>query len=79
DFFTTVLSLFEIRSLEAIHDGGGNVEIAVIEPFGEGGPSVPITIAVPPAATSIAADAVEGAVDAMKSIYAQAGGARPWE
>lgn len=79
DFFSTVLSLFEMQSLEALGGIGDSVEIAVIEPFGEGGPSLPITIAVPPAATSAAGDAIEGAVDAMKNIYAQAGGDRPWE
>lgn len=79
DLFTTALSVFESSSLEALDGFERGIEIAVIEPFGEAGPSIPLTLALPPAVTSIAGRAVQGSIDKMRAVYAQAGGVRRWE
>lgn len=79
DLFSTALSVFETSSLDALTDLENGIEIAIIEPFGSGGPSVPLTIALPSSATSIAGQAIQGSIEKMRSVYAQAGGARRWE
>ena len=79
DLFGAALSVFETSALDALADLERGVEIAVIEPFGESGPSFPLVIALPPSALSAAGQAVQGSVDRMKSIYGQAGGMLRWE
>ena len=78
DLFSSALSVFEASSLDALANLEGGIEIAVIEPFGSGGPSIPLTIALPPSATSIAGRAIQDSIERMKSIYARAGGVRRW-
>lgn len=79
DLFSTALSVFEASALEALDGFERGIEIAVIEPFGETGPSIPLTIVLPPAVTSSAGRAVQGSIDRMRTVYAQAGGVRRWE
>lgn len=79
DVFSAALSVVESSSLDAIADLGEGVEIAVIEPFGSDGPSVSLTIALPPSALSAAGQAVQDSVARMKGIYGQAGGMVRWE
>lgn len=79
DLFSTALSVFEASALEALDGFERGIEIAVIEPFGEAGPSIPLTIVLPPAVTSAAGRAVQGSIDRMRTVYAQVGGVRRWE
>lgn len=79
DVFGSVLSEVERAAIGSIEETDGVIEIATVEPFGEGGPSVPITIAVPPQVREAATGIVGRAVEALRSLYAEATGVRVWQ
>lgn len=79
DAFSSAVSAAEQGALEGIDSFDGQVEIATIEILGEGGPSIPVRISLPPAAKDVAKGAVEWAADAIRSVYSQVTGVVVWE
>ena len=79
DLYTTALSVLEASSLDALFDFEAGIKIAVVQPFGDAEPSIPLTIALPSWATAAAGQAIQSSVDRMKAVYAQTGGVRRWE
>ena len=79
DLYTTALSVLEASSLDALFDFEAGIKIAVVQPFGDAGPSIPLAIALPSWATAAAGQAIRSSVDRMKAVYAQTGGVRRWE
>lgn len=79
DVFSTALSVLESSALDAIADLEGGIELAIIQPFGSAGPSVPLVITLPPSAVSAAGQAVHDSVARMKEVYGQMGGMVRWE
>lgn len=77
--FSMAVSEIESATLEDFETVAGKVVIASIELFGEGGPSIPITIALPPALTDIATDAIHKAFDMVRNIESSITGIRRWE
>lgn len=78
DVFSSIVGSVEAEAVEGIQGFDGTVEIAVIELW-DGGPSVPVEIALPPAAKDAAADLVQRVADALRGVYAQVTGVRVWE
>lgn len=78
DVFSSIVGSVEAEAVEGIQGFDGTVEIAVIELW-DGGPSVPVEIALPPAAKDAAADLVQRVADALRGVYAQVTGVRIWE
>lgn len=79
DLFSSVVTSAEAAAIEGIASLDGTVEIASVRLFGDGGPEIPLTIALPQAARDAAADLVSSAADAVRSVYAQVTGVRTWE
>lgn len=79
DLFASATTEAERAALEAWDDVGDSVEIASIELFGEGGPSIPITIPLPDEVKTMGARTLEDLFDTVRSTYFDATGARPWE
>ena len=77
--FASAVSDIERAALDDLSVLEGGIEIATIEPLGEGGPSIPVTIALPSAVTSAATGIVEQAVGALRSLVAGAAEVLPWE
>ena len=77
DPFAALVSAAGRRGSEAIEASDGKIEIASFS-LGEGG-SVPITIALPPAAKDAAADAVSGFADSLIGIHSSLTGSVPWD
>lgn len=79
DVFATIVGTVESDAIEGIQGFDGTVEIATIEILGDGGPSIPVRIALPPAVKDVAVDVVQRVADGLRSVYAQVTGVRVWE
>lgn len=79
DVFTSMVGAVEQGAIEEIASFDGRVQIAVVELLGEGGPSVPIEITLPPVVKDAAIDVVERAADEVRAVYAHVTGVRVWE
>lgn len=79
DVFATIVGTVESDAIEGIQGFDGTIEIATIEILGEGGPAIPVKIALPPAVKDVAIDIVQRAADGLRSVYAQVTGVRVWE
>ena len=79
DLFSSVVTAAEAAAVEGIAGLDGTIEIASVRLFGDGGPAIPITIALPQAARDAAADFASGVADGVRSVYAQVTGVRAWE
>lgn len=78
DVFATIVGTVETEVVEGIQGFDGSVEIAVIELW-DGGPSFPVSIALPQAAKDAASDLVQRVADGLRGVYAQVTGVRVWE
>ena len=56
----------------------GEIELAKIEPLGEGGPSIPIVVALPSAAQEASSGAIDSVADWLKSVAPSVGGEDSW-
>lgn len=79
DVFASIVGTVESEVVDGIQGFDGTIEIATIEVLGDGGPSIPIKIAVPQAVKDIASDVVQRVADGLRSVYAQVTGVRVWE
>lgn len=79
DLFSSVITGVEQEALEGLAELDGTVEIATIAPFGEEGPSVPLTIVLPSSVKEAVGGAIGDAADALRGLYAQVTGVRVWE
>lgn len=79
DPFSSAVGALEQGAIEGIESFDGKVTIATIEVLGEGGPSIPIEIALPQAAKNFAVSIVEQAAARLRSVFAQVTGVRVWE
>lgn len=77
--FSTAVSQLEALALESIDQFGDEIVIASIELLGEGGPSIPITIALPDAVKGAGKDLVGQAVAKLLALETSATGVRRWE
>lgn len=79
DAFVSIIDGVEKSVLESIAFADGRVPIASIEVLGEEGPSIPITIALPPGVKSLASGFVENVIGEIRSLYVRVSGVRVWE
>lgn len=79
DVFSSLVTGAEQEALEGVEALDGRIQVAVIEPLGEEGPSIPLSIALPPAAKNAASGLIEDVADGIRSVYAQVTGVRAWE
>lgn len=79
DVFASMVGAVEGDVVEGIQGFDGTIDIATIELWGDGGPSIPVKIALPPAARDAASDLVRRLADGLRSVYAQVTGVRVWE
>lgn len=79
DLFTSLVGAVEQGAVEGIQSFNGKVEIASIELLGEGGPSIPLEVSLPPAAKDAASDLVHRVADGVRSVYVGVTGVRIWE
>ncbi len=77
--FGSALTDVEQAAIGMIEEHDGVIEIATIRPLGDKGPSLPLTITIPPPVADAAKGFVSRAVDALKSLVAQVTGRRVWE
>lgn len=78
DAFSSVVGSVEQAIVGGIEAFDGKIEIARIELLGEGGPSVPLEVSLPPAAKELASGFVEDVANALRSAYAQVSGVVAW-
>lgn len=79
DLFSSLITGAEVAVFEDIAASDGTIEIAQVELLGEDGPSVPITIVLPPKVKDMTGDFVSSLADGVRSVYAQVTGVRVWE
>lgn len=79
DLFTSLVGVIEQGAIEGIQSFDGKIEIASIELLGEGGPSIPLEVSLPPVARDMASDLVRQLADGVRSVYAGVTGVRVWE
>ena len=79
DLFSSVITAAEAAAVEAIAGLDGTIEIASVRLFGDEGPAIPVTIALPQAAKDAAAGFASSAASALRSLYAQVTGVKTWE
>lgn len=79
DLFSSVITAAEAAAVEAIAELDGTIEIASVRLFGDEGPAIPVTIALPQAAKDAAAGFASSAASALRSLYAQVTGVKTWE
>lgn len=79
DVFSSVVDAVEQEAIEGIASFDGKIEIASIELLGEGGPTIPLEISLPPAAKDAAVDLVQRIANGLMDVYAQVTGVRVWE
>ncbi|MFR9169843.1 MAG: molybdenum cofactor biosynthesis enzyme, partial [Gordonibacter urolithinfaciens] len=79
DLFSSVITSAEAAAVEAIAGLDGTIEIASVRLFGDEGPAIPVTIALPQAAKDAAAGFASSAASALRSVYAQVTGVKTWE
>ena len=79
DLFSSVLSDAERTALEQVDGLGDSIDIASIELLGDGGPTIPITIPLPPEAKQYGMGAIASLFDRVRSVYADTTGVRVWE
>ena len=77
DVLGTAVSFVEWQAIQALDNGDGTVTIATIEPFGNDGPSFPITIALPaPSGEEAGLLAVVGSM--LSGLQSEMEGVRIW-
>lgn len=79
DLFSSLITEAEVAVCEDIVGFDGSIEIAMVELLGEGGPSVPITIVLPPEVKDMTTDFVSSLADGVRSVYVEVTGVRIWE
>lgn len=79
DLFSSALTEAERVAVAQIQSVGDSFEIASIELLGEGGPSIPITVPIPPQAKEYGIAAVQGLIGRLRSYYIQTTEAHVWE
>ena len=79
DLFSSALSEAERIAVAHVEGLGDSFQIASIELLGEGGPSLPITIPIPPQAKEYGISAIQGLIGRIRSYYVQTTGVRVWE
>lgn len=78
DALSSIVGSAEGVLVDGIDSASKEMEIASIELF-DGGPSVTLSIGIPPAVTQGAGDLVHDAADAVRGLVGSVTGARPWE
>jgi hypothetical protein len=79
DLFSTAITQIEAAALESVEALDGEITIANIELLGEGGPSIPITIALPPPIKAAASNLISTAANKLKDTVSSWSGIRRWE
>lgn len=77
--FSSIVSTLEAQALLGIDEFGDEIVIASIELLGEGGPSIPLTIALPPAVKGVAKDIVSSIAEIFGGLETSFTGVRRWE
>ena len=78
DVFSAGVSAIELSALQKLEGWDGEVTIATIEPFGAGGPSVPVTVALPATVQDAPADAISALAARLRDIRASISDTAPW-
>ena len=77
--FSSLLTEAERTAIEQVGAIDDTIEVASIELFGDGGPSIPVTIPLPPEVKGWAVDAISGLFARIRSLYAEVSEERVWE
>ena len=79
DLFSSLLTSAEREAIGQVEGLGDSVEIASIELFGEGGPSIPVTIPLPDKVKEFGVWSIQAAFDRIRSLYVEITGVRLWQ
>ena len=79
DLFSAVLTDAERTALAQVDELGDSVEIASIELFGDGGPSIPVTVPIPKEVRDWASGSIVELFGRIRSYYVDTTGVRVWE
>ena len=79
DLFGSLLSGAEQEVLSRVESLGEEIQIATIDLLGDGGGSIPITIALPEAVQDTAVSTISGIFARLRSFYAEFSGVHVWE
>lgn len=79
DLFSSLLTDAEKTAVEGVRGLDDSIQIASIELLGEGGPSIPITIPLPPEAKQYGIEAIQSVFARLQSLYVELTGVRIWE
>ena len=78
DPFSSLVTDIERSALDDLAGSDGAIELATIAPLGEDGPSIPITITLPPSIAELPQSAISAAADTLRSIAATVTGTKAW-
>ena len=79
DLFSAVLTDAERTALAQVDELGDSVEIASIELFGDGGPSIPVTVPIPKEVRDWASGSIVELFGRIRLYYGDTTGVRVWE
>ncbi|MEG1561568.1 MAG: molybdenum cofactor biosynthesis enzyme [Raoultibacter sp.] len=79
DIFSSVIDQMEAGALESLEGFDGEITLASIEFFGEGGPSIPLTIVLPEQIKTTGAALVSSVAQTLRDVVGSVTGVRQWE
>ncbi|MEF9841254.1 MAG: molybdenum cofactor biosynthesis enzyme [Raoultibacter sp.] len=79
DVFSSIIDQLEAAALESLKDFDGTITIAQVEFLGEGGPAIPITIALPEQITSLGTSLLASVAETLRGVVGSITGVRQWE
>ncbi|MEG0621092.1 MAG: molybdenum cofactor biosynthesis enzyme, partial [Raoultibacter sp.] len=79
DIFSSVIDQMEAGALESLENFDGEITLASIELFGEGGPSIPLTIVLPEQIKTTGAALVSSVAQTLRDVVGSVTGVRQWE
>jgi hypothetical protein len=79
DVFASGVSAAELSALQKVEDSDGSITVATIEPFGLGGPSYPLTLALPSGARDMTATGIAGIAARLREVAASVTGVKQWK
>ena len=77
--FSSLVSNVEQHAVEALGGSDGTIEIATLEPFGPGGPSIPITVTLPQVFSYATESFFQSMINAVSAVAASITQERRWQ
>ena len=79
NFYASMMNEIERQAFDELKILDEDIQLATLQPFGEQGPSIPITIQLPPSVKETAEGMLGDAMSSLRNMVAESTGYRAWE